>query len=78
MSYSYETWNAFIKLPYHWAVLHLTSKFIFGLGIGILLSSWFEIDNFWGWILAILAIILMTPSTLKILNIKARAKPKKF
>lgn len=55
----------FRKLPTSVLALHITAKFVFGVGLGILLAGYLE---GFGWWLILLAIIMAIPGVYKVLG----------
>ncbi|MBT3456098.1 hypothetical protein HN446_03485 [bacterium] len=59
----------FFKLPRHLIFAHIFCKFIFGIGLGMILGHYFSCcDLTTGWILIILSIAGAIPSTYKMLK----------
>ncbi len=57
--------NRFRKLPTSILALHVTAKFVFGVGLGVLLASYL---NGFGWWIILLAIIMGLPGAYKVLS----------
>jgi hypothetical protein len=70
MSWFAEKFEKFRKLPTRLLMLHVTSKFLFGVGLGALLASYLKgLDwQICGWSLIILSLIIAIPSTYRILK----------
>jgi len=60
----------FRKMPLPIMALHITSKFVFGLGLGALLTVYFANYDWWalGWLLIALSLIMAIPSVCKVLK----------
>jgi len=57
------------RLPRTLLALHMVAKFLFGVGIGILLSHYREFDGgVVGWVFIIIAVIVAIPSSVKVLS----------
>jgi len=51
----------FRGVPNPYFSMHITGKFLFGLGLGLLLATWLPIWT--GWVLIIAALLIAIPST---------------
>ena len=62
--------DRFRKLPLSTMVLHITSKFVFGLGLGALLVVYFTEYDWWtlGWSLIALSLIMAIPGAYRVLK----------
>ena len=59
----------FRKLPPALLTTHMVAKFVFGVGVGLLLSVYRDFDHAAaGWILVIAAVALAMPSTFRLLS----------
>ncbi len=56
----------FRQLPNPFFAMHITSRFLFGVGLGILLAAWLPIWT--GWIFITLALVIAIPGTIIILR----------
>jgi len=56
----------FRQVPNPYFALHITSKFLFGVGLGLLLASWLPIWT--GWIFIVVALLIAIPSARIILG----------
>ena len=64
-----ERFEKFKKLPRPLLTAHIFCKFLFGVGLGILLASYLEYEwKLLGWLLIILSLIIAIPSTYRILK----------
>jgi len=66
MSWISDRVEKFRQMPNPYFALHITSRFLFGVGLGLLLSSWLPMWT--GWIFIIVALIIAIPSTRIILG----------
>ena len=57
--------NRFRKLPMPILILHTKAKFVFGVGIGVLLASY--LSGF-GWWIILLASVMAIPGAYKVLS----------
>jgi len=57
--------NRFRKLPTPILTLHIIAKFVFGVGLGVLLVNYL---NGFGWWIILLALIIGTPGAYKVLT----------
>ncbi len=57
--------NRFRKLPIPILILHITAKFVFGVGLGVLLANY--LSGF-GWWIILLALIMSIPGAYKVLS----------
>ena len=51
----------FRQMPNPYFALHITSKFLFGVGLGVLLAVWLPIWT--GWIFIGISLLIAIPST---------------
>ena len=58
--------EGFKQLPNPYFTLHIASRFLFGLGLGILLATWLPIWT--GWIFIVLAMVIVIPGTIIMLK----------
>ena len=56
----------FRQVPNPYFAMHITSKFLFGVGLGVLLATWLPVWT--GWIFIIAALLIAIPSTRIILG----------
>ena len=56
----------FRQMPNPYFALHITAKFLFGVGLGVLLATWLPIWT--GWIFIIVALVIAIPSARIILS----------
>ncbi len=56
----------FRQMPNPYFALHIASRFLFGVGLGVLLATWLSIWT--GWIFIIVALVIAVPSTRIILG----------
>jgi hypothetical protein len=64
-----RTRDAFKQLPTGLMSAHIVAKFVFGIGIGILLSGYYDFDRITaGWIVIVIALIIAIPSTVRIVS----------
>ena len=50
----------FRQVPNPYFTLHITAKFLFGVGLGVLLAIWLPVWT--GWIFIIVALLIAIPS----------------
>ena len=50
----------FRRVPAPYFTLHITAKFLFGVGLGLLLATWLPVWT--GWIFIIVALLIAIPS----------------
>ncbi len=60
MSWIGDKIQRFRQMPNPYFTLHITAKFVFGVGLGVLLATWLPIWT--GWIFIILALLIAIPS----------------
>ena len=60
MSWFNDKVEKFRQVPNPYFALHITSKFLFGVGLGVLLATWLPIWT--GWIFIIAALAIAIPS----------------
>ena len=61
MSWISDKVEKFRGVPNPYFSMHITGKFLFGLGLGLLLATWLPIWT--GWVLIIAALLIAIPST---------------
>ena len=61
MSWISNRIEKFRQMPNPYFALHITSRFLFGVGLGVLLATWLPIWT--GWIFIIVALVIAIPST---------------
>jgi len=66
MSWISDKAEKFRQMPNPYLSLHITGKFLFGVGLGVLLATWLPIWT--GWIFIIAALVIAIPSTRIILG----------
>ncbi|MCK4354201.1 MAG: hypothetical protein KAW83_03000 [Dehalococcoidia bacterium] len=66
MSWIADKIGKFRQLSNPYLSLHITSKFLFGVGLGVLLADWFP--KWTGWIFVIVALVIAIPSARIILG----------
>lgn len=60
----------FRRMPNPYLSMHIISKFLFGVGLGILLAIWLPIWT--GWIFIIASLVIAIPSTRIVLRGEAK------
>ena len=61
--------EAMKSLPTGLLTLHIIAKFLFGMGLGMLLVHYYDVPAAWtGRILVVVAVVIAIPSTVKILS----------
>lgn len=74
MNFLSRSIKAFTGLPAGLLAAHMVAKFLFGLGLGILLCEYVQVSRpAAGWGLIIAAVIVAIPSTYKILSTIGRS-----
>jgi len=58
------------RMPNPYLLMHITGKFLFGVGLGILLAIWLPI--WMGWLFIIAALLIAIPSASIILGSKTK------
>lgn len=60
----------FRKLPISIMILHISGKFLSGVGLGALLASYlYRYDwQLWGWIIIVIAVLTQIPGAYKVLK----------
>ena len=66
MSWVSDKTEKFRQMPNPYFALHIASRFLFGLGLGVLLATWLPIWT--GWLFIIGALVIAIPSTRIILS----------
>ena len=72
MSWISDKMEKFREVPNPYFTMHITGKFLFGVGLGVLLATWLPIWT--GWVFIIVALLIAIPSTRIIL---AKSKKEK-
>ena len=61
--------DVFKRLPNSLLTAHIVAKFVFGIGIGILLREYYDFDGtIMGWIVIVIAFVIAIPSTVRIFS----------
>ena len=60
MSWISDKTRKFRRIPNPYFALHIASRFLFGVGLGLLLATWLPIWT--GWIFVIVALVISIPS----------------
>lgn len=70
MSWFTKKFEKFRRLPLLLMFTHVLGKFVFGVGLGVLLAFYLPKFNWqlWGWLLIVLSIIIAVPSLIGILK----------
>ncbi|MFH1312117.1 MAG: hypothetical protein ABIJ00_02720 [Candidatus Eisenbacteria bacterium] len=69
MSFYGRARDIFKELPNSLLTTHIVAKFVFGVGIGILLCEYYDFNRVTvGWGVIVVALIIAIPSTAKILS----------
>ncbi len=58
------------QMPNPYLTMHITAKFLFGVGLGILLATWLPIWT--GWVFIIAALVISIPSARIVLGKQIR------
>jgi hypothetical protein len=60
----------FRKLPLSILILHISGKFLFGVGLGLLLASYLQQYDWqlYGWVMIVIALITQIPGAYKCLK----------
>lgn len=66
MSWISDKIEKFRQMPNPYFALHIASRFLFGVGLGVLLGTWLSIWT--GWIFIVVALVIAIPSTRIILG----------
>ena len=66
MSWISDKIEKFRQMRNPYFALHIASRFVFGVGLGVLLATWLPIWT--GWIFIIVALVVAIPSTRIILS----------
>ncbi len=56
----------FRQVPNPYFTLHITAKFLFGVGLGVLLAIWLPVGT--GWIFIVVALLIAIPSARIVLS----------
>ena len=69
MSFYGRAREIFKELPNSLLTAHIVAKFVFGVGIGILLCEYYDFNRVTvGWGVIIVALVVAIPSTVRILS----------
>ena len=60
MSWISNKVEKFRQVPNPYFALHITAKFLFGVGLGVLLASWLPVWTWW--LVIIVALVIAIPS----------------
>lgn len=60
--------DAMKSLPTRLLTLHIIAKFLFGVGLGMLLVHYYDVPVWTGRVLVVIAIVIAIPSTVRILS----------
>jgi len=60
MSWIGDKMERFRDVPNPYFSMHITGKFLFGVGVGVLLATWLPVWT--GWIFIIMALLIAIPS----------------
>lgn len=60
MSWISDKVEKFRQMPNPYFTLHITAKFLFGVGLGVLLAIWLPVWT--GWIFIVVALLIAIPS----------------
>jgi len=60
MSWISDKVEKFRQVPNPYFTLHITAKFLFGVGLGVLLAIWLPVWT--GWVFIIIALLIAIPS----------------
>jgi hypothetical protein len=60
--------EAMKNLPTGLLTLHVLAKFLFGMGLGMLLVHYYDVPAWTGRILVLVAVVIAIPSTVRILS----------
>ena len=60
MSWISDKMEKFRGVPNPYFTMHITGKFLFGVGLGVLLATWLPIWT--GWVFVILALLIAIPT----------------
>ena len=66
MSWISDRVEKFRQMPNSYFALHITSKVLFGVGLGVLLATWLPIWT--GWVFIIAALLIAIPTVRIILG----------
>jgi len=66
MSWFGEKVEKFRQMRNPYFALHIASRFIFGVGLGVLLATWLPVWT--GWVFIIIALVIAIPSASIILS----------
>ena len=61
--------DVLVRIPRVFLATHMVAKFLFGVGVGILLRHYKEFDGgVVGWVFIIIAVVVAIPSTMRIIS----------
>jgi len=66
MSWISDKMGKFRQVPNPYFTLHITAKFLFGVGLGVLLAIWLPVWT--GWIFIVVALLIAIPSARIVLS----------
>jgi len=66
MSWISDKVEKFRQVPNPYFTLHITAKFLFGVGLGVLLAIWLPVWT--GWIFIVIALLIAIPSAIIVLG----------
>jgi len=66
MSWLSDKTEKFRQVPNPYFSMHITAKFLFGVGLGVLLVTWLPIWS--GWVFIVAALVIAIPSNRIILG----------
>ena len=66
MSWISDKVEKFRQVPNPYFTLHITAKFLFGVGLGVLLAIWLPVWT--GWIFIVVALLIAIPSARIVLS----------
>ena len=61
-----EKMEKFRQVPNPYFAMHIASRFLFGVGLGLLLAIWLPACT--GWIFIVISLLIAIPSTMVILR----------
>jgi hypothetical protein len=66
MNWFNDKMRKFRQVPNPYFSMHITGKFLFGIGLGVLLAIW--LPEWTGWIFIVAALLIAIPSAIIILG----------
>lgn len=60
MSWISDKMERFRGIPNPYFTMHITGKFLFGVGLGVLLATWLPVWT--GWVFIVVALLIAIPS----------------